>query len=77
MEHDTESGPTSSAGNDLPGDPTGDPRVDQVLQGLAELPDLPVTEHPPVYERIHGDLAEVLGKLRPGVGPADETRAGG
>ena len=60
-----------------PADMTGEPRVDEALRGLAELVDLPVTEHPQVYESIHGALAEVLGELRPAAGPADEPRSGG
>lgn len=60
-----------------PAERTGDPRVDQVLRGLTRLDDLPVSEHPQVFESIHGALAEVLGELRPGAGPADEPRAGG
>lgn len=46
--------------------PTGDPRVDQALRRLDGLADLPVSEHPPVFERIHGQLVEVLGELRSG-----------
>lgn len=45
---------------------TGEPRVDGVLRRLDELSDLPVSEHPPVFERIHGQLVEVLGELRSG-----------
>ena len=45
---------------------TGEPRVDDVLRTLASLADLPVSEHPPVFERIHGQLVEVLGELRSG-----------
>ncbi len=55
---------------------TGDPRVDAALRGLARLDDASVTEHPQVFESIHGALAEVLGELRPGAGGADEPRAG-
>jgi hypothetical protein len=46
--------------------PMGDPRVDLALRGLDGLADLPVSEHPPVFERIHGQLVEVLGELRSG-----------
>lgn len=45
---------------------TGEPRVDDVLQTLASLADRPVSEHPPVFERIHGRLVDVLGELRSG-----------
>jgi hypothetical protein len=60
-----------------PADTTGDPRVEDALRGLSRLADLPVTEHPQVYESIHGALAEVLGELRPAAGAADEPRSGG
>jgi hypothetical protein len=60
-----------------PADTTGDPRVDDALRGLSRLADLPVTEHPQVYESIHGALAEVLGELRPAAGAADQPRSGG
>ncbi len=56
---------------------TGEPRVDEALRGLAALGDLPVAEHPAVYERIHGELAEVLSGLRPGSGPATGRGADG
>ena len=49
---------------------TGEPRVDAALGRLGELDDLPVSEHPQVYERIHGQLVEVLGELHSGHGPA-------
>jgi len=45
---------------------TGDARVDHALRGLDGLADLPVAEHPPVFERIHGQLVEVLVELRSG-----------
>lgn len=45
---------------------TGEPRVDAALAGLARLPELPVTEHPGVYERVHEQLVEVLGELHSG-----------
>jgi hypothetical protein len=40
---------------------TGEPRVDAVLGRLSELDELPVSEHPGVYERIHEQLVDVLG----------------
>jgi hypothetical protein len=45
---------------------TGEPRVDAAIRPLAELGELPVSEHPPVFERIHGQLVEVLGELHYG-----------
>lgn len=45
---------------------TGEPRVDETLRRLDELGELPVTGHPGVFERVHSQLVEVLGELRPG-----------
>jgi hypothetical protein len=45
---------------------TGEPRVDAALRRLDELGDLPVSEHPAVYERVHEQLVEVLGELHQG-----------
>ena len=45
---------------------TGEPRVDRVLRTLADIAELPLSEHPLVFERIHGQLVEVLGELRSG-----------
>jgi hypothetical protein len=45
---------------------TGEPRVDAALRRLGELDELPVSEHPGVYERIHEQLVEVLGELHSG-----------
>jgi hypothetical protein len=45
---------------------TGEPRVDEALGRLSELDDLPVSEHPGVFERVHSQLVDVLGELRPG-----------
>lgn len=41
----------------------GDPRVDNVLARLDELADLPVEDHPAVYDAIHARLREVLSGL--------------
>lgn len=46
--------------------PTGDPRVDAALGRLSELDELPVAEHPGVYERVHEQLVDVLGELHQG-----------
>lgn len=51
---------------------TGEPRVDAALRRLGELDDLPVSEHPPVFERVHASLVDVLGELRSAA--ADDTR---
>jgi len=56
-------------------DSTGEPRVDDVLRRLDELERLPVVEHPPVFEAIHGQLVEALGELRTGAdqpGPPEQ-----
>jgi len=45
---------------------TGEPRVDRVLGTLADIAEVPLAEHPVVFERIHGQLVEVLGELRAG-----------
>ena len=70
--------PGPGPGKPVPGEPmlgedvrieaTGEPRVDDALRRLGELGDLPVSEHPPVFERVHASLVDVLGELRSGVG---------
>lgn len=55
---------------------TGEPRVDETLHRLDELAELPVTEHPAVFERVHSQLVEVLGELRSG-SDASAARPGG
>jgi hypothetical protein len=42
---------------------TGEARVDAAMARLDELPALPVTEHPAVFEQVHRRLREVLGEL--------------
>jgi hypothetical protein len=51
------------AGGSPPG--TGDPRVDAALRLLDRLPELPVGEHAPVFERVHAELTEVLSDTDP------------
>ena len=72
MEHDTgAAGPAETAEPPVTGEPpatggppaTGEPRVDAALSPLGELDELPVSEHPGVYDRIHEQLVEVLGEL--------------
>ncbi len=57
---------------------TGEARVDAALAGLDDLPVLPVTEHPAVFEQVHRRLREVLGELDtgPGGGAASPGSAG-
>jgi len=42
---------------------TGDSRVDEAVEGLAALGELPLEEHPPVLEAVHDRLREILGEL--------------
>lgn len=42
---------------------TGDARVDEAIEGLAALGELPLDEHPPVLETVHDKLREILGEL--------------
>jgi hypothetical protein len=50
---------------------TGEPRVDAAIHQLGELANLPVAEHPQVFEHIHGQLVEVLGELHHGADAPD------
>ncbi|HUY46849.1 MAG TPA: hypothetical protein VMV92_14115 [Streptosporangiaceae bacterium] len=45
---------------------TGDTRVDDALHKLADLAELPLHEHPAVFEHIHGALTGALGTLDSG-----------
>jgi hypothetical protein len=45
---------------------TGDPQVDAALGKLADLAELPLNEHPAMFEQIHGALAGALGTLDSG-----------
>ena len=76
MEQDTGSGADPADLTEMPAGEltaTGEPRVDAALRQLGELDDLPVAEHPPVFERIHGQLVEVLGELHSGTGQAGQA----
>ena len=56
---------------------TGENRVDEALAKLDELAGLPVTEHPAVFEQVHGGLTAALGTLdsgTPGISGASGTR---
>ena len=57
--------PGPAAGPAVPGT-TGDPQVDAALHRLADLAELPLNEHPAVFEQIHGALAGALGTLDSG-----------
>jgi hypothetical protein len=54
---------------------TGEPRVDAAVSRLGELDELPLSEHPGVYERIHEELVEVLGELHSAQAPAAQGSA--
>ncbi len=56
----------------VPRPETGEARVDAALSLLDDLTELPVTEHPAVFEQVHTQLSEVLTELRsgPAGGPA-------
>lgn len=56
---------------------TGEPRVDAALRNLRELDGVPVSEHPEIFERVHGQLVEVLGELHSAADPADPARTPG
>ncbi len=78
MEHDTgAAGPAETAEPpETAGPPaTGEPRVDAALSPLGELDELPVSEHPGVYDRIHEQLVEVLGELHSAQTPAGQGSA--
>jgi hypothetical protein len=52
---------TERSGATVPG--TGDTRVDQAIEGLSSLEDLPLEEHPRALEAVHDRLREILGEL--------------
>jgi hypothetical protein len=51
---------------------TGEPRVDAALALLDQLPKLPISDHPDVFEQVHAQLSDVLGELE--LGQADGER---
>jgi hypothetical protein len=57
------------------GEGTGDGRVDEAIAPLGELADVPLEDHPAIFERIHDRLREVLGELNPG--PAGSSGSAG
>jgi hypothetical protein len=58
---------------------TGDDRVDEAVARLADLAELPVAEHPGVFEYVHERLTEALGELdvRDPAGPGGPGGTGG
>jgi hypothetical protein len=58
---------------------TGDTRVDEAVARLADLAELPVAEHPAVFEYVHERLTEALGDLdvRDPAGPGNPGSPGG
>jgi hypothetical protein len=60
----------------VPRPETGEVRVDAVLSVLDDLTELPVAEHPAIFEHVHAELSEVLGELgsRSAGGPAGRDR---
>jgi hypothetical protein len=67
-EEDATGGPADS--------PTGELRVDEALRALDALAELPTAEHPAVFERVHVQLAEVLGELGAGADQPGGQSAG-
>jgi hypothetical protein len=55
---------------------TGDPRVDEALKRLDALAELPVSEHPAVFEHVHNRLRDVLGELDSGTQAGAQGRQG-
>jgi hypothetical protein len=43
--------------------PTGDPRVDAVIEELASIEDMDLADRPAVLEKVHDRLREILGEL--------------
>lgn len=56
---------------------TGDPQVDETLRKLADLAELPLNEHPAVFEQIHGALTGALGTLDPASAAGPGSGSGG
>jgi hypothetical protein len=61
----------------VPRPETGDARVDAALSVLDDLTELPVAEHPAIFEHVQAELSEVLGELgsRPLTGPTGRDRS--
>ena len=56
--------------------PTGDPRVDAAIAGLASLEDVDLAERPAVLEGVHDRLREILGELGDAGRPGPAVTAG-
>jgi hypothetical protein len=59
--------------------PTGDSRVDAVIQGLSSIEDMDLAERPAVLATVHSQLRELLGELGetgPAVGPGQRGQQG-
>jgi hypothetical protein len=52
--------------------PTGDARVDQAIEGLADLDQIDLDDRPAVLEEVHDRLRDILGEL----GDAGQQRQG-
>lgn len=39
---------------------SGDPRVDAAVEPLESLADVPVRDHPPVFDDVHRNLRDIL-----------------
>jgi hypothetical protein len=55
---------------------TGEPRVDDALRRLGELTELPVSDHPAVFEHVHARLSDVLDELDSGTAAGAQGRQG-
>jgi len=55
---------------------TGEPRVNDALRKLDQLAELPVSEHPAVFEQVHARLRDVLGELDSGAAAGAQGRQG-
>src|SRR5580693_9885349 len=60
----------------VPRPETGEFRVDAALSLLDELTELPVTEHPAMFEQVHAQLSEVLGELGARMAPRPDSPPG-
>jgi hypothetical protein len=59
------------------GKATGEPTVDAALRALDGLGQVPVTEHPAIFEDVHARIQEVLGELESGPAAGAGSRRAG